>query len=60
MTWEPLCNVVNAHVAIKEYEQRYKKKPKPTKEEAQTARLQAEQDVEELDAKEWRKLEVME
>jgi hypothetical protein len=52
MTWEPLCNVVHAHVAIKEYEKRYKKNPKPTKEEVKTARLQAKQDVEELDAKE--------
>ena len=47
MTWEPLRNLVNAHVKIKEYEKRFKGKPKPTKQEAKTARLQAEQDVEE-------------
>jgi hypothetical protein len=51
-TWESLCKVINAHVAIKEYEKRYSKKPKPTKQEMQTARLQAEQDVEEPDTKE--------
>lgn len=50
MTWEPLCNVINAHVAIKEYEKCYKTKPKPTKQEVKAARLQVEQDVEELSA----------
>lgn len=48
-TWEPLHHVVNAHVAIREYEKRYKKKLKPTKQEIKCARLQAERNVEETD-----------
>jgi hypothetical protein len=52
MTWEPLRNVVNAHIAIKEFEKRHKKKPRPTKQEIQGARLQAKQNVEESDAME--------
>jgi RNase H-like domain found in reverse transcriptase/Reverse transcriptase (RNA-dependent DNA polymerase)/Integrase zinc binding domain/Chromo (CHRromatin Organisation MOdifier) domain/Integrase core domain len=51
-TWEPLHNVVNAHIAIKEFEKRYKNKPRPTKQEVQGARLQSQQDVEESDAME--------
>ena len=49
MTWESLRNVVNAHVAIKGYEKSFRRKPKPTKQEEETARLQAEQDGEESD-----------
>lgn len=30
MTWEPLRNAVNAHIAIKEFEKCYKKKPRPS------------------------------
>jgi hypothetical protein len=52
MTWEPLRNAVNAHIAIKEFEKCYKKKPRPTKQEVQSARLQAVQDVEESEAME--------
>ncbi|KAM4064338.1 chromatin organization modifier domain-containing protein [Hirsutella rhossiliensis] len=51
-TWEPLHNVVNAHIAIKEFEKHNKNKPRPTKQEAQNARLQAQQDVEESEAME--------
>ncbi|KAJ6436324.1 mRNA 3 end-processing YTH1 [Purpureocillium lavendulum] len=40
-TWEPLQNVVNAHMAIKEFEKRHKTKPRPTKQEMENARLQA-------------------
>ncbi|KID93943.1 retrotransposon nucleocapsid protein, partial [Metarhizium majus ARSEF 297] len=46
-TWEPLHNVVNAHIAIKEFEKRYRNKPRPTRREIRTARSQARQDVEE-------------
>jgi hypothetical protein len=46
MTWEPLRNVIIAHVALREYEKRFEGKPKPTKQEVKAARLQAVQDVE--------------
>jgi len=46
ITWEPLRNVVNAHIAIREFERRHNKKPRPTDEELQNARLQTEQHVE--------------
>ncbi|EXU94648.1 chromatin organization modifier (chromo) domain protein [Metarhizium robertsii] len=46
-TWEPLHNVVNAHIAIKEFEKRYRNKPRPTEREIRTARSQARRDVEE-------------
>lgn len=49
-TWEPLHNVVNSYIAIKEFEKRYKRKPRPTKHEVQSARFQAIQDVEESEA----------
>uniref|UniRef100_A0A1Y1NDZ2 RNA-directed DNA polymerase n=1 Tax=Photinus pyralis TaxID=7054 RepID=A0A1Y1NDZ2_PHOPY len=45
-TWEPLHNVVNAHIAIKEFEKRYRNKPRPTRRETRTARSQAKRDVE--------------
>jgi hypothetical protein len=47
-------------VAIREYEKRYKKKPKPTKHEVQSARLQAEKDVEETSTAEWEILGMIE
>ncbi|KAM4060118.1 chromatin organization modifier domain-containing protein [Hirsutella rhossiliensis] len=51
-TWEPLQNVVNAHIAIRDFEKHSKNKPRPTKQEVQNARLQAQQDVEESEAME--------
>lgn len=39
-SWEPLVNVINARASIIEFERLYKKKPRPTKKELQTARRQ--------------------
>jgi hypothetical protein len=49
-TWEPLHNVVNAHIAISEFEKRYRNKPRPTRREIRSARLQARQGMEETNA----------
>lgn len=42
-SWEPLSNVVNARSSILEFERRYPRKPKPTKEEIAAARTDTEQ-----------------
>lgn len=47
-TWEPLHNVVNAHVAINEFEKRHRNKPRPTKKEVKDARAQSRQAVPEF------------
>jgi hypothetical protein len=47
-------------VALREYEKRYKKKLKPTKQEIQSARLQAKRNVDEIDMAERESLEMME
>lgn len=44
-TWEPLHNVVNAHVAIKEFEKRHRNKPKPTLTETKDARIRRKRDA---------------
>ncbi|OAQ57620.2 retrovirus polyprotein [Pochonia chlamydosporia 170] len=59
-TWEHLHNVVNAHIAIKEFEKRYRNKPRPTRREIRSARLQAKQDVEETYLMEQRQSKVRE
>ncbi|OWT42324.1 retrovirus polyprotein [Pochonia chlamydosporia 170] len=51
-TWEPLHNVVNAHIAIKEFEKRHRSKPRPTRQEVRNARHQAKQDVKNSETRE--------
>ncbi|KAM4064033.1 reverse transcriptase (RNA-dependent DNA polymerase) [Hirsutella rhossiliensis] len=49
-TWEPLHNVVNAHIAIKEFEKLHRTKPRPTKQEMRNAHRQAARGVVESEA----------
>jgi hypothetical protein len=51
-TWEPLHNVVNAHIAIKDFEKRHRNKLRPTRKELQNARHLAKQDVHSSEARE--------